>query len=370
MTNVFQERVTRAQHLMREQKIDALLILNLEDYYYFSGDLRKQPRMLIPREGEPLLIVFANEKEEAERSTGLKRINTYRAVHEMMVGIIEFFNSLGVDRPRVGVAMDFSTPAFLLERFKMANPQVEVVDSKPVISPLRKVKGDEEIARIRRACQIADLGIKTALEAIGEGVREVDVATEAEYAMRKNGAERVAFPTFVNSGRHSLSIHGMATAKKIERGDLIVIDLGPVYQGYCGDICRTAVLGRAEERQRRLHSLYLALHRQTIENLKPGIKIFELEEKNQELADKAGYGEYYVRGFVHGVGLAFEETPFPTIFPEDIMEQVLPQMTLAVGQSILSVPGIGGVRVEDTALVTERGVELLTQFPRELLEVE
>ncbi len=108
---------------------------------------------------------------------------------------------------------------------------------------------------------------------------------------------------------------------------------------------------------------------QVFKNMIPGIKIFELEDKNQELADKAGFGEYYIRGFVHGIGLAFEETPFPTIFPEDIMETVSSNMTMSVGHSVLSAPGIGGVRVEDTTLVGEEGVEVLTKYSRELLEV-
>ncbi len=367
--SVYQERVKKAQKKMVEQDIDVLLVLGMASYRYFTGDVRKQPRLLIPAEGDPILIIFGSEKDEVERSSWIKDILTYRATHEMMLSIIQFFNSLGKNKPRVGLEMIFSTPAFLLERFKMAVPQVEVVDAASVIAPLRKIKDLEEVRLIRKACSIADEGMKTAVNSIGEGAREIDVAIEAEYVMKKAGAEGIAFPIFVNSGYRSLWLHGFASEKKIERGDLVLVDVGPVYKGYCANLTRTVILGKPDEKQGELHSLYLSMQNQIFENMKPGVKIFELEDKNQELADKAGFGEYYVRGFVHGIGLAFEETPFPTIFPEDIMEPVSSKMTMSVGHSVLSVPGIGGVRVEDTTLVKEKDVELLTSYPRELQEL-
>ncbi len=367
--SVYQARVKRAQNRMVEQGIDVLLILGMESYRYFTGDVRKQPRLLIPAEGEPILIVFGSEKDEVERSSWIKKVITYRATHEMMLGIIQFFNNLPTDKPKVGIEMIFSTPAFLLERFKMAVPQVEVVDAAPVIAPLRKIKDSDEIRYIREACRIADKGMETAINNITEGAREIDVAIEAEYAMKKDGAEGTAFPIFVNSGYRSLWLHGLASEKTVERNDLILIDMVPVYKGYCANLTRTVVLGKPDEKQRKLHSLYLRMQDQVFKNMIPGIKIFELEDKNQELADKAGFGEYYIRGFVHGIGLAFEETPFPTIFPEDIMETVSSNMTMSVGHSVLSAPGIGGVRVEDTTLVGEEGVEVLTKYSRELLEV-
>ena len=101
---------------MVELGIDVLVILGIESYLYFTGDIRKQPRLLIPAEGEPSLIVFDSEKDEVERSSWIKDVITYRATHEMMLSIIQFFNNLKIDKPKVGIEMIFSTPAFLLER--------------------------------------------------------------------------------------------------------------------------------------------------------------------------------------------------------------------------------------------------------------
>lgn len=363
------ERVQKAQALMAQEGIDALLILSLEDYYYFTGDMRKQPRALIPREGEPTLLVFAGEEEEVRRASWIQDVRGYRALHEMMTTIIAFFNDLGVEHPKVGVEMEFATPAFLLERFRMANPTVELADAKPVIAPLRKIKDAEEIARIREAARIADIGMETAAKVIREGVREIVVATEVEYAMKKAGAERMAFPIFVNSGYRSLWLHGMATTKIIGPRDLVLVDLGPVYGGYCADLCRTFVVGEGTADQQALYGAYQAMQEAVVGALRPGVQVFELEEQAQAVADKRGYGAFYVRGFLHGIGLGFEELPFPTIFPEDIMEALVGDMTLSVGHSTLSVPGIGGVRVEDTLLLREDGVEVLTRYPKDLQEV-
>jgi Xaa-Pro aminopeptidase len=366
---LYKERVRKAQELMQKIGLDVLLILSPENFFYFTGDLRKPPRILIPKQGEPTLLVFASELEEVKKANWIHNIKTYRALHEMMLRIIEYLNSLGIEHPKVGVEMEFATPAFLLDRFKMANPQVEVLDAKPVLGELRKRKNETEIECIRKACQIADSGMELAMKMIREGIKEMEIAFEVEFQMRKAGADRIAFPIFVNSGYRSLWIHGTATEKKIERGDFILIDLGPVYKGYCGDICRTFVLGKVTDKQKQLHSVYSQMQLAVMESIKPGVKLFELEEKSYQIANKAGFGEYYIRGFVHGLGLNFEELPFPTIFAEDIMEEVCSNMTLAVGHSVLSVPHIGGARVEDTVLVKENGIEMLTKFPRSLKEL-
>jgi Xaa-Pro aminopeptidase len=352
---------------MDDQGIDALIVLSLENYRYFTGDLRKQPRMLIPREGDPLVLVFEGEKEEAEEKTGME-IKTYRAMHEMMGIIIKFFNSLGVETPKVGIEMEFSTPAFLIDRFRIANPHVEVVDAKPVISPLRKIKDQYELHLMKKAAKLADTAMEKAVDMLKPGITEREVAIEVEYVIRKKGAERLAFPMFVNSGGRSQWLHGMATEKRIEEGDLVLIDIGPVYEGYCADIARTVVIGKATEEQKKIHGLYLEMQEKIIEMIEPGITILDIDRHNEKFMKKHGMKELYVKGFLHGIGLNFEETPFPTIFPEDQMEEVEKGMVLAAGHSVLAVKGTGGVRVEDTLFVGDE-VEQFTSFPKELMEV-
>ena len=367
---VHRERIKRAQELMVESGIDAFLVLSLENYRYFTGDVRKQPRMLIPADGDPFVIVFESEVEEAERKTGLEA-RGYRALHEMIGHVVGFLNSLNTDTPTVAVEMEFSTPAFLLERFRMANPHVDVVDAKQIVAPLRKFKDSHELELMKKAAKLADLAMEKVEELIKPGVSEREIALEVEYYIRKRGAERLAFPMFVNSGERSLWLHGLSTEKTIENGDVVLVDIGPVYGGYCADIARTFVVGRASDEQKRLHRIYVEMQERVIEEIESGvgeISILEIERRNVEFLKEKGLGEFYVRGFVHGIGLNFEETPFPTIFPEDLREVVEEGMTLSIGHSVLSVRGVGGFRVEDTVHVGSR-VGRLTGFSRELVEV-
>jgi len=365
MYEVFEERTKRLQERMVEEGVDAFLVLAGEDYYYFTGDVRRQPRVLIPREGEPIIFVFASEIEEARKQTWIADVRGYRGLHEMMLGIINFLKESGWEKPKVALEMEFATPYFLVERFKIANPQVELVDAKPLVAPLRKIKGPEELERITRAAELADLGIQTATEIIQPGMTELEVATEVEYTLKKNGADRLAFPMFVNSGYRSLWLHGTATRKPIEKGDLIVVDIGPVYMGYCADICRTFSVGEPSEEARHLYGLYREMQRVGLEQAKPGVPTHKIEARIEEVLKGGGYEEHFIRGFLHGIGLAFEEMPFPTIFPEDVLVPLEAGMTLAFGHPILSVPGIGGVRVEDTVLLQEDGPVYLTRSPRD-----
>lgn len=368
--SVYRKRIDKIQEIMERNGIDAFLVLSLENYRYFTGDVRKQPRMIIPVRDEPFVIAFQGEEEEVKRETGIE-VKTYRSLPEMMKHVVTFLNSLETEMPVVAVEMEFSTPAFLLERFRMANPHVEVVDAKPVISPLRKFKDRYELEFMRKAGKLADKAMEKASDTIEAGTSERDIALEVEYYVRKNGAERLAFPMFVNSGERSLWLHGIATSRRIEEGDTILVDIGPVFEGYCADIARMFISGKAGEKQRSVHSAYLEMQENVVEMIekrKGELSILDIERENERFMKARGYGEYYVKGFVHGIGLNFEETPFPTIFPEDLREVVEEGMTLSIGHSVLSVRGVGGFRIEDTVYVGRR-VEYLTNFTREPVEV-
>jgi len=369
MDQIHRERIARLQENMAAQGVDAFLAFTGDDYMYFIGEVRRQPRAIIPRQGEPLLLVFASEVEEARRNTGLTNIYPYRGLHEMMLNIIGHFKGLGVPRPRVAIRMEFYTPHFLIERFKMANPNVELVNAGPLVSPLRQIKSADEVALIREAARLADLGIATACQVIRPGITEREVAAEVEYVLKKNGADGLGFPMFVNSGARSLWLHGGATRKVIEPGDLIIVDIGPVYYGYHADICRTFSVGQPTAEAQRLYGLYRRMQEAALATARPGIPLHQVEARVEAVLKDEGLQDHYVRGFLHGVGLSFEETPFPTIFPEEVLHPLAAGMTLAVGHPILTLPDVGGVRVEDTIYLTDAGVEVLTAAPRDQIIV-
>ena len=363
------KRIQNAQDRMKQQGIDAYLILTHDDYIYFFGEDRYQPRAIIPAEGLPLVVTFAGEEEEVRESLGVEDVRIFASVGQQIKDVVQVMRGMigGKDKLKVGVQMWFGTPAFLLNMFQRANPIVDVVDIASVMDELRIVKDASEIALMKRAAEIAGIGMETAVKTLRSGITENEVAAEVEYAMRKAGGHGVATPVYVNSGIRSGWLHGTASDKVIEDGDLVVLDLVPRFKGYCANLCRTFIIGESSAKQAEMFATYKQAQAAGIEALKLGSKMRDIDAAAKAIFIENGYGEFYVAGISHSIGLSFEETPAPTIQPADSGIQICEGMTVTVGHPVLSVPGTGGVRLEDTFHISEGKAQPLTVFPSGLV---
>ncbi len=353
---------------MRQRGIDAYLILTHDDYIYFFGEDRYQPRAIVPSAGPAILVAFRGEEREIRERFGIDDVRVFGTVGQQIKDVVGVMRELtgATKRLTVGVQMWFSTPAFLLTMFQRANPKVKVVDIAPVMDELRMIKDETELGLMRRAGEIAAVGMGAAAKALRTGITENEVAAEVEYAMRKAGGQGTATPVFVNSGARSGWLHGTATAKEIEEGELVVIDLVPRYEGYCANLCRTFVVGAPTKDQNELFAVYRKAQEAGVGALRPGAHMRDIDMAAKAVVEGAGFGDQYVPGISHSIGLGFEETPAPTIHPGDSAVQIREGMALTVGHSVLSVPGVGGVRLEDTFQVLADGVARLTDFPTAL----
>lgn len=365
------DRITRAQRLMHQHGLDALLILTHDDYIYFFGEDRFQPRAIIPADGPPVIIAFTGEKDEVEQRFGADGVRFFSSVGGQIKDVVTILHNSSVYHGVIGVQTSwFEVPVSLLNLFQKVNPGVRVVDSAPVMDALRLVKEPDELAAMREAARIAAVGMQAAYDAIKPGVTENLVAAEAEYAMRKAGGSGTATPVFVNSGVRSWWLHGTATNKRIEVGDLVVIDLVPKYEGYCVNLTRSVVAGRASSAdQRRIFDTFVAAREAAVAAMRPGVRMSELDAAAMAKVKAAGLGEHYVKGISHSIGLRFEETPAPTIHPTHGSFQLVAGMTITAGHAVLSVPGVGAARIEDTYLVTDGQAEPITAFPADLAVV-
>ena len=207
---------------MREQGIDAYLILTHDDYIYFFGEDRFQPRAVIPAAGQPIVITFLGEGEgeeaEVKALLGMNDVKIFGTVGQQIKDVVGVMRGMasGREQMTVGVQMWFNTPAFLLNLFQRVNPQVNVVDITPVMDGLRMVKEPAEVALIRKSAEIAGAGIKAAVRCLKPGATENAVGAEIECAMRKAGGQGVAVPVFVNSGVRSGWLHGTVSDQEIE----------------------------------------------------------------------------------------------------------------------------------------------------------
>ncbi len=275
--NIRFDRIEQAQVLMRQHGLLGIMVMNHDDYRYFFGTDRTQPRAIIPFTGPPALVTFAAEEPELRAATEGVPVRIFSHVGEQIQDVVlafrELMKSLGGPpagaKPRVGMQLWFETPAFLVDLFRRVNPLLELGSSDPVMDELRSVKEPGEIDLMTRAQEVATLGMSRVRELLAPGARPHDIATEALYTMMKAGAERTATPVYVSVGLDTGWIHGRISPHAMGVGNLVVVDLTPMVDGYCANLARTFIIGAPTERQQRLLDTYAEMRDVTRDLLRP-----------------------------------------------------------------------------------------------------
>lgn len=369
--NIRYDRIERAQALMREQGLVGIMVMNHDDYRYFFGEDRTQPRAILPFQGPPILISFRGEEPELRAALGDAPVKVFTNVGEQIFDVVTVFREIVMaaggpppgGRPRVGMQMWFHTPAFLVDLFRKANPMIDLVPSDPVMDPLRMVKEPGEIEAMKRAQSVAARGMDRARQLLAAGAPTQEVAAEVLSRMIKDGAEGTSTPMYVNVGIDTCWIHGHLSPRPVAKGDLLVVDLTPQVDGYCANLARTFVVGPPDERQRLLLDTYAEMREETRRMLRPGARTAELDARGKEVCRARGLGDFHIEGIGHGIGLRFEETPASTIMKAHRSIPLQEGMTVTIGHTILAIPGFGGVRHEDVYRVGPEGGEILVDYP-------
>lgn len=226
-----------------------------------------------------------------------------------------------------------------------------------------RIKTPEALLQIMKAEAMGDACFSHILEYMKIGMTELQVAEEIERTLRKLGAEDLAFPTICVSGTRTEFPHGEPTDKVIEAGDLVTIDMGAVVNGYCGDMTRTVAMGHVTEEQRSIYELVLQSQEAGLSALKAGVRCFDIDKICRDMIAEAGYGEQFVHGTGHGVGVEVHEAPTLNRKSDEILEEFMP-VTVEPG---IYLPGLFGVRIEDLAIVTNFGIINTTKSAKELI---
>lgn len=235
--------------------------------------------------------------------------------------------------------------------------KIQLVPTTNLVEDLRAVKDEEEISRISMAAQIADRSLARLLESLHPGMTEKEASWELEKVIREEGAEDVAFDLIVASGPNGARPHAIPTSRPLEEGEPIVVDLGARYEGYASDMTRTVWLGEPTERLREIYSVVLKAQTEASSYLRAGRKGEEVDAVARDVITAAGYGQYFGHGLGHGVGLAVHEEPRLAKGSTDIIKE---NMAVTVEPGIY-LPGWGGVRIEDLAIVKHQGIDVLTK---------
>lgn len=350
-------RLEKIRLKMQEEKLDAFILASPENRRYMSGFTGTSAMLLITLEKAYLLTDFRYIEQATAQARDFE-----------VVKITNMFSSLTdltQKAARIGFEEESTTYADYLN-LKEALPQAELVPQSKLVLELRSIKDANELEKIRQAIKLADDAFAHMLHFVEAGQTEEEISLELEFAMRREGASGGSFDFIVASGLRSSMPHGVASSKKVEVGDLLTMDYGAIFQGYCSDITRTLCFGEPTEKQHEIYEIVLRAQKAGIAALKPGIPGKEVDAVARQVITDAGYGDFFGHGLGHSVGLAIHEGPNLNLREERILQ---PGMVITIEPGIY-IPDWGGVRIEDMAVITENGCEVLTQAPKEFIIIE
>jgi Xaa-Pro aminopeptidase len=242
-------------------------------------------------------------------------------------------------------------------------PDVELQPLGAALDDLRVIKSMDELQLLARCSEIASEALLGVLASIKPGAREREVALALEFAMRRTGADDKSFDFIVASGPRGALPHGKAGDKVIQAGELVTIDFGAVYAGYHSDETVTVAVGTPDSRQMEIYTTVKDAHDKAMEAVRPGIGLKELDGVARQFIEERGYGAYFGHGLGHGVGLEVHEKPTVSFRSDQTAEEGM-VFTIEPG---IYIPGWGGVRIEDTVVVTMDGCRPLSKVPKQLM---
>ncbi|MEW6685868.1 MAG: Xaa-Pro peptidase family protein [Candidatus Edwardsbacteria bacterium] len=351
-------RIHKLQELLIKRHLQGLLVTNLYNLRYLCGFSGSSGVLLVLANRAQFFTDFRYQEQCKEELPKAVKVSIVKK--ELLR---EFIENQSVRRLK-NIGFESCDLRYAQYRqFKKLLRKIRLVPLGNFVENLRGKKDKTEIEKIRQAAKIADRTFVTILTFIKPGMNEIDLATEIDYQIRKYGAEKPSFEPIVASGFKGALPHAKPTNKKIKKGELIVLDLGANYQGYCSDMTRTVILGKPTKRQREIYELVLSAQKAGLAAVKDGEKAAEVDRKARLIIEKAGYGRNFGHGLGHGIGLEVHEMPGVSSRSEKILEEGM-VVTIEPG---VYIPQWGGVRIEDSVVVRKEGAEILTKSPKEMI---
>ncbi|MFS0875734.1 M24 family metallopeptidase [Solibacillus isronensis] len=358
-------KLKQLQNHLFENGWDAAFITTPDNVFYFSG-FRSEPHerllgVMVFKDAEPFLICPKMEMPDAVAAGWAFDVvghedteNAWDVVAKTVAARNVAFDTLAIEKSHLTVER--------LEAIQERYEQLKFAGIDNKINALRISKDEVELEKLRKAAELADYAIQVGCDAITEGVTEMEILNTIESAIKAKGYA-MSFDTMVLAGEKAASPHGTPGNRKIKKGDLILFDLGVIYEGYCSDITRTVAFGQPNDEQIEIYNAVRRANESAIEAVKPGVRAMDLDKIARDVITDAGYGQYFTHRLGHGLGISVHE--FPSI--NGANEFVLNEGTVFTIEPGIYKTDAAGVRIEDDVVVTKDGVEVLTSFTKELV---
>ncbi|MDL4841331.1 Xaa-Pro peptidase family protein [Aquibacillus sp. LR5S19] len=359
------ERISKLTFAMKERGVESIFITSQANVYYISNYYTDPHERLVAiyldQTGRALIILPEMEKANAIQSGWTQDIisyndqeNPWELFKKYLLALYSLPESMAIEKNHMTVDRQ--------ELLQTILPKTTTQDATNLLSSLRVIKDKQEYKLLKQAACLADYGVKIGIDSIQEGKSELEVVADIEYALKKQGIREMSFSTMVLAGNKTASPHGSPSLDKIKYGDLILFDLGVVFEGYCSDITRTVAFQSITPEQNNIYQTVLAAQMKAIETAKINTPIGDLDTIAREHIINEGYGDFFTHRIGHGIGIDVHEFPSLTSNNTLLLKEGM-SFTLEPG---VYIPNLGGVRIEDDIYMTNQGPEILTTYPKKL----
>jgi Xaa-Pro aminopeptidase len=298
------KRIRKVQKKLSGENLDFLLISFLPHVRYLSGYSGSNGLVLISPKGSVFLTDFRYKNQAKQQVRNMKVMVVERELFFSLTTLPQ----LKTKRIKLGIEAAFLN-CKTYRSLRSLLPDCLMIATEKLVESLTIRKDKSEVAKIEKAAKITDRVFSEIIKVIKPGMKELDVAAEIEYRMKKYGSSTPYYQTIVASGIRSTLPHGVASNKKINKGEFVTMDFGAVYDGYTADLTRTVVVGKASPRQKKIYNTVLRAQKHAITKARAGIKACDLDKTARDVIKRAGCGKYFGHGLGHGIGLQIHDNP-------------------------------------------------------------
>ncbi len=361
MTDQRRARIAALVDGLTAAHLDGLLLTGLSNIRYLTGFSGSSALLVVTPRDVVFITDFRYQTQVVEEIGDIARVSIEAS--SLWTGLWQQLSTLSSVR-----VLGFETSHIQHRDFQRLvesgarwqwRPTVDLVET------LRERKDDGEIALIAEAAKVATRALDRTLPEVAQGMTELQVAGVLERALREEGSEGFPFPTIIASGPRSALPHARSSSRAIQNGDFLLMDFGAEVAGYCSDLTRTVVVGKASDEHRAVYDVVRVANERASSGVRAGMTGRDADAIARQYIERAGYGELFGHSLGHGIGLEVHESPRLA----RTADNALPENAVVTIEPGVYRPGWGGVRIEDDVVLGADGPQILTHFPRELLEL-
>jgi Xaa-Pro aminopeptidase len=349
------DRMSRLRKVLTDQQLDGVLITEGHNIRYLSSFTSWECVLIITADKAILVTDSRYWEQAAKQAPGFALVKVTESTKSTL---LESVTALNIKR--LGFESQNLTVKTFTEYKETLPSSIEWVATNSLVEDLRVVKDDDELSLIKEAVRIADEAMLHVMGWLKPGLTEIEIAWEIESFMRTHGAEALSFSPITAVGENGAMAHAIPSQRKLQFGDMLVLDIGAQYEGYCSDITRSFCLGSANEKYLQIWNLVLQAQQAAEAGIRAGMPGCDGDALARKVIVDAGFGDKFGHGLGHGVGLEIHESPRVS----RLATAILPALSVVTIEPGIYETGWGGVRIEDTVLLSDEGCTILTQAPK------